>query len=252
VTASSTRRRPVKARRIAVAAVMAGIAAAATLTGCGSGQITQTGTQVAPVPGTDVNAGQIGLRNLVIEYPGPEGYPAGADARLIVRIFNNGQTPITLTGVSADKATSVSLVGTPEVVPTTEAPPPPATTTAPASPEATATATAEPTATGEPTATATATAEPTPTATPLPTRAPEISITIPPQSFVLLVPGQGSAGYLRLDRLTQSIAPGESTQVTFTFSDGTTATVPVPLAPPTTEVPRATPIVEPGHAEPGH
>ncbi len=247
MTASSTRRRPVQARRIAVAAVVAGIGAAVALTGCSAGQITQTATQVAPVPGTDVDAGQVGLRNLVIQYPGPEGYPAGADAPLIVRIFNNGQTPITLTGVSADKATSVSLIGTPEVVPTTEAPPPP-TTTAPASPDATATATTEPTTTATAEPTATATAEPTP----MPTRAPEISITIPPQSFVLLVPGQGSSGHLRLDRLAQSIAPGESAQVTFTFSDGTTVTVPVPLAPPTSEVPRATPIVEPGHGEAGH
>lgn len=242
MTASSTRRRPVQARRIAVAAVVAGVAAAVALTGCSSGQITQTGSQVAAVPGTDVDAGQVALRNLVIQYPGPEGYQAGDDAPLIVRVFNNGLTPITLTGVSADKAGSVSLVGTPEVVPTTEAPPPPATTTAPASPDTTTTATGEPPAT--------ATAEPTPT----PTRAPAapISITIPPQSFVLLVPGQGSNGYLRLDGLTEAITPGESTQVTFTFSDGTTATLPVPLAPPTSEVPRATPIIEPGHGGAGH
>jgi copper(I)-binding protein len=229
-------------RRLVVAAVAAGLGGAVALAGCSVGQVTQTSSQVAPVPGINADAGQVALRNLVIAYPGPGGYPAGSDAPLVVRLFNNGMTPITLVGVSAQKAASVTLVGTPEVVRPTETPPPP-----------TGTAPPEPTATGAPQSTATASPEPTalPTPTVAPTTQPPttpVSITIPPQSFVLLVPGEAS-GHLRLNRLTEAITPGESTDVTFTFSDGSTATVPVPLAPPTREIPRATPIVEPGHAE---
>jgi copper(I)-binding protein len=231
VTPSRTSRN--RTRRLVATAVAAGLGAAAALSGCSAGQLTQTATQVPPVPGINADAGQVALRNLVIAYPGPAGYPAGADAPLIVRLFNNGLTPITLTGVSADKAASVTLVGTPEVVTTTEPPPPP-------------TATPGPTGSPEPTTTVTPTASPTPT-----TEAPStpVSIAIPPQGFVLLVPGQAS-GHLRLNRLTEAIVPGESVAVTFTFSDGTKATLPVPLAPPTHEIPRGTPVVEPEHAQP--
>lgn len=251
MTASRTSRRPMPTRRLAAAALAAGAGVALALGGCSAGQVTQTASQVAPVNGIDAEAGPVSLRNLLIEYPGPDGYPAGSDAPLQVRLFNNGMQPITLVGVSADKATSVSLVGTPEIVTPTQTPPPapPATATpeptGPQSPDATGEPTTEPTT--EPTQSPEPTAAPT-TAPPAPN---PISITIPAQGFVLLA-GQGADGYLRLNGLTQPVRPGESVAVTFTFDDGASVTVPVPLAPPVIEVPRATPVVEPGHAEPGH
>jgi len=223
-----------------MAALAAGVGAVLGLAGCSAGQITQTATQVAPVPGANADAGQVALRNLVIEYNGPEGYPAGGDAPLVVRLFNSGTSAVTLTGVTADKAGAVNLVGTPTVVT------PSASPTATASPSPTVEASPSPE--GSPTASPTPTSTPT-TATP---QARPVSVTIPPQSFVLLVPGEGDAGHLVLTGLTEAVAPGEFASVTFTFDDGTSAVVLVPLAPPTNEVPRATPIVEPGHPEPGH
>jgi hypothetical protein len=79
-----------------------------------------------------------------------------------------------------------------------------------------------------------------------------VSITIPPQSYVLLVPGEGDAGFLQLNDLTEAITPGESANVTFTFSNGETVTVALPLAPPTATVPRGTPVVEPEHVQAEH
>jgi Protein of unknown function (DUF461). len=249
VTASRTSRRPgdrPRTRpRLALAAVATGVGAVLALAGCSAGQITQTATQVAPVVGIDVDAGDIALRNLVIEYNGPEGYPAGGDAPLVVRLFNNGPEAITLVGVSADKAEAVVLAGTPTVVSPTGLP------TQPPSPEPTASpdeeASPSPTDTAEPTA--------SPTATPTPTTqrpvTEDVSVTIPPQSYVLLVPGESESGYLLLVGLREAIIPGESINVTFTFSNGASVVVPVPLAPPVHEVPRATPVADVGHVE-GH
>jgi copper(I)-binding protein len=248
VTASRTSRRPgdrPRTPRLALAAVATGVGAVLALAGCSAGQITQTATQVAPVVGISGDAGDIALRNLVIEYNGPEGYAAGSDAPLVVRLFNNGLEPVTLVGVSADKAEAVILTGSPTVVTPTEPP------TQPPSPEPTASpeASPSPTDTEAPTATPTATATPTPT--PQRPTAEPVSVTIPPQSYVLLVPGQGENGHLVLVGLTEAIIPGESVNVTFTFDNGTSVVLPVPLAPPVHEVPRATPVVDPGHGE-GH
>ncbi|MBX6748207.1 MAG: copper chaperone PCu(A)C [Micromonosporaceae bacterium] len=251
MTASRTSRRPGDRPRmrprLAMAAAAVGVGAVLALAGCSAGQITQTATQVPPVVGVNLDAGDIALRNLVIAYNGPEGYPAGSDAPLVVRLFNNGHEPVTLVGVSTDKAEAVVLTGAPTVVsPTGSATQPPA-------PEPTASPTEEaspaPTDTAEPTATPTATPTPTPT-TQRPTGEP-VSVTIPPQSYVLLVPGESDSGHLVLVGLREAIIPGESVNVTFTFSDGTTVVAPVPLAPPVTAVPRATPVVDPGHNE-GH
>ena len=75
------------------------------LSACSAGQITQTSTQVAAVPGANANAGpggSIALRNALIPYNGLQGYPQGGNAPLVVRIFNDGLTAITLVKVTAD------------------------------------------------------------------------------------------------------------------------------------------------------
>jgi copper(I)-binding protein len=219
-------------------AALLGAASAVALAGCGAGMITQTSEQVAPVPGINADAGQIALRNIVVAYDGPAGYPAGGDAPLVVRLFNNGTTPVTLTGVSSSGAASVTLVGTPSVTPS----PSP---TAAASPSASASASAEPSV--DPSASASAepsgSAEPSASASPSPAAPPPapsepVSIVIPPQSYVLLVPGEGDSGYLRLNGLTAALVPGAWIPVTFTFDNGEEAELQVPLAPPLDAVPR--------------
>jgi copper(I)-binding protein len=205
----------------ALAGVFAGVGVVVAVSACSAGQITQTSSQVAAVPGANVDAGQIALRDLVVAYNGPQGYAEGASAPLVVRIFNNGQSTVQLVGATAEGAANgVTLIG--GVQPQTEA-----QNTSP-SPSATQTT--------------------TPTATPSPTQAGDekISVPIPPASYVLLVPGSGP--YLQLNGLTTAIIPGQSVPVRFTFSDGTSVRVQVPLVvPPNTLVPRASAVVsEPG------
>jgi copper(I)-binding protein len=245
VTASHLSRRSsrpgARRARLAATTLLAGLAALATITACGSGQYAQTANQVPGVPGTNVNVGPNGniqLRNVVVAYDSPTGYPAGATAPLVVRIFNNGQDPIQLTGVDAPGAAgSVTLTSgsaTPTAVPspTTASP----TATAPTSPGA------------SPTATPTGSPSPTPTVTAEPALNPanQFPITIPPQTWADLVPGQGQ--YLVLNDLTNAVAPGQTVGVTFQFSGGTTASLQVPVDLPTGSAARGS--AQPGEGEP--
>ena len=233
--------------RLVTSALVAGACAALALAGCSAGQMTQTATQVAAVPGVNVNAGTIALRNLVIGYNDPGGYPVGSNAPLEVRIFNEGVTAVTLVGASADKATAVSLVGPPEpVVTPAPASPLPATSESP-SPSAAPTGSpaASPADSASPSVPASPSASPS---APAPASSP-ISIQIPPQSYAALVPGEGA--YLQLTGLKEAVVPGGWVTVTFTFDNGVSVPVQIPLAPqPAMIVPRATSVVPAG--EEGH
>lgn len=229
-----TARRPLR-RRWGVAALAAvAVISIAGASACGTGQITQTGDQVAAVPGANIDGGPdgtIGLRDLVIAF-NAEGYPAGGTAPLVVRIFNSGTTPITLTGATADEAAeSVRLVGGA-----------PTATAAPATPTATPTAEAEPTGTASAAPTATATPEaPAP-----PAGQGTFSIEIPVASYVLLVPGEGP--YLQLTGLKKALEPGYVVPMRFLFEGGIEIAVRVPYGLPLTAGPRAEP-EDIGHEE---
>ena len=210
MTSSGPSRR--RALLVATSAFIACTAAVTLMSACSAGQLTQTGAQVPAVPGVNVNAGpngEIALRDILIPYGGPQGYPQGGNAPLAVRIFNDGPRPIKLVRVSAgDAARAVLLVGGAA-----------ATQPAPASPP---------------------TGGPSPSPEPSPTAAPAgqetFSIEIRPADFELLVPGQGE--YLQLMGLTRPVPPGTTVPLTFTFDDGTTVNVNVPLGVPTAPVPR--------------
>jgi hypothetical protein len=194
------------------------------VTACSSGKVTQTSGQVAAIPGANADLGDISLRGVMVAYGGPEGYPIGGNAPLIVRIFNNGQTAVKLVGASAsESATRVELTG---------AGGPPA--------EPTPDPSAEPDPSASP--------EPTPSPTPEPV-AQAFAVEVKPASYQALVPGQGA--YLQLVDLTEALTPGTSVRVTFRIDDGSTShtvEMTVPVAPPETAVPRASADVpEPGH-----
>jgi copper(I)-binding protein len=176
----------------------------------------------------------------MVAYPDTAGYPVGGSAPLVVRIFNTGPTAVTLVGVEAtDVAERVVVLGG-------------ATKPAPAP---TPTPTAAPSASSTPSASASATASKSATPTPAPSATvvpravgdDKISVTVPAGGYALLVPGQGQ--YLQLSGLTKALLPGESVALTFRFSDGTTATVPVPVGLPTGSVPRGTSGVDEGNPE---
>ncbi len=235
--------------RVVTSALVAG--ACVALTGCSAGQLTQTATQVSAVPGVNVTVGSIALRDLKILYNGSDGYQAGDNAPMEIRIFNDGTKPVTLTGVTADGAQAVTLVGSPGATaspaPTTPVSPSPATSPSPDTSPSPATS---PSPEASPATPPSPGASPSPEASPAPSAAPptssQLSIQIPPQSYVLLVPEQGS--YLQLTGLTQAVGPGDEVRVTFTFDNGASVPIEIPLvAPPGITVPRATPVVEGGH-----
>lgn len=217
----TSRRFGTRARLVAASVLIAGLA---VLSACSAGKITQTSTQVAAVPGGSADLGAIGLRDLTVAYNGIQGYPKGGDAPLVVRIFNSGTTPVTLTQATTDKADQIVPVGGgPTQAPTTTPP-----TSASASPSG------RPTGSNSPSPSA----SPSPTAS-SPSGPAKLSIVIPASGYVLLVPGQGQ--YLVLRGLKEPLSPGYVTTIVFTFDNGATATVGVPFGLPTEAGPRASP-----------
>lgn len=227
-----------RSARLAASALFAGFAVLTAVSACSAGQISQTSRQVAAVPGANLSIGDpatISLRDLVVVYDGPQGYPAGGSAPLVVRIFNDGPIAIKLVKVTAaDAATSVVLVGGPV-----------------ATPSPTPTAPVSSTGRANPSGSAVASGSNTPTAKSAPTPSPTVpkaagqetyTIDIPAASYALLVPGQGT--YLQLNGLKAALTPGQSVRLTFTFADGRTGTVEVPVGVPQDPQPRPT-----GHAD---
>jgi copper(I)-binding protein len=160
--------------QLLVGAVIVAVAVA----GCGAGQITQTSRQVAAVEGANVTAGQIAVRNAVIEFDGPAAgaavYPVGGNAPLQMSIVNSGAEVDRLVAASSPVADSVQISGVLRIpggqaldiegAPATAAPAPAEGTPAPAPGAAPAEA--------PPAAEAPAAAEPTPVAAPPAAEAP--------------------------------------------------------------------------------
>lgn len=224
---------PPMRRRVALATLAGGLAVAAlTLMGCSAGQHTATAEKVSAVPGINLDAGPAGLRNALVAFNG-KGYPTGSDVPLVVRLFNNGSTPLTLTGVTTTSAKEVRLMGGPAPSPTVTRPAPGESASARASADASANANAS--------ASASASASPSPTVSTPPGTA-RIALDIPAYGYLDLVPGSGRQ-YLALSGLNRAIAPGDLVKVAFSFktADGQVLTmddVTLPMAPPLSPEPR--------------
>jgi hypothetical protein len=254
---------PLRRRTSRVAALLAAPAAAvALLSGCGAGQVNQTGRMVAPVSGVEANTkhGLAGLRDVQIKYNSPEGYPAGATAPLSLYIANNNPgTQLVLKSVTAVNrqsgaplGTVVLMGGTPEtgVLPRGE---PSATAAGSRGPSAIPSASASRKASATPSASRAASAGTAPSAgasegasaTP-PSVAPgsspagvPLSLTIPANGYARLEPGHGA--YLAITTIAEALQPGSSALVTFTFEGEDPLEVPVPFGVPLSPAPRLTP-----------
>jgi hypothetical protein len=221
--------------------LLAGAAMATALlaSGCGTGQIAETAEKVAAVPGAsgDVtsNDGSFSVRNALVVYHG-DGYKAGDNVPLDLRIFNNSGKTVTVTVTSPD-AKSVALAAGAKGTPAPSASP----SESPAStPSATATPSGEPTSSATPSATPSA--EPTPTAE-APAR--PASVQIAPGSFAALT--SSGQQVIELVGLNEELKPGESVELVFDFA-GTKLTLAVPMAVPLTPVPRGSAeVAEEGH-----
>ncbi|HLU34115.1 MAG TPA: copper chaperone PCu(A)C [Natronosporangium sp.] len=78
------------------------------LAGCGAGQDSLTTETVPSMPGIDVNGPGVALRGVTIPYA-PEGYPAGSTMPITMMVFNETETPVSLTSAASPVAATVTL-----------------------------------------------------------------------------------------------------------------------------------------------
>jgi hypothetical protein len=80
--------------------LVAGLAAATAVAfaGCSAGQVAETSLKQPSNQGlNEENSNNtVAIRNLVVSYNGPEGYPAGASAPLEVNLYNRTSQPVTV------------------------------------------------------------------------------------------------------------------------------------------------------------
>jgi copper(I)-binding protein len=265
-------RRPLVAAAVAACAVVA----AGLLSACGAGKIAQT-AQIAPaVPGVSGQASDraVVVRDAMVDYREPKGYPAGASAPLSLWIVNSTQQAVRLVGVTAalpggDQNAAAQVVlsnsaaasSAPCVTPRSIAPSAPQSPTSPsptpvtgpgssaspsgaksgASPSLSARSGGSPSAAGS-----SAPASPSASPSPSPAGATTIDLTIPAGGCVEL--SRRAAQYLQVVNLPQPLANQNSLMVTFQFqtADGQSFTI---GEPPNNAGPLALPVGVP--ATPG-
>src|SRR6185312_2953736 len=96
-------------RRVAQAAGAA-MAAVIALSGCSAGQVAETALLKSPISGLNTQSpdGTFLIRNLQVAYNDPTGYPANGTAPLQVSLFNQTESPITVTITSKPQQTVVA------------------------------------------------------------------------------------------------------------------------------------------------
>ncbi|PZF94965.1 hypothetical protein, partial [Micromonospora deserti] len=198
------------------------------LSGCGAGQVSETANKVPSVQGVNIQTsnGEFAVRGLLVEFPGVDGYQAGADAVLNAVIYNDSPNPVTVT-VTSDDARDVVISGAGATASPTASPGEPASPTPPA------TGTASPSPSESEPASPSATGSPSPSAPESPAPAGQPArIEIPPLSYVQL--NTEAERVLRLIGLDEALRSGQNVFVTFDFGNGNTITGPAPVAVPLT------------------
>ena len=225
--------------RIRVALLSAAALGTALLvSGCGAGQISQTADVQPAVPGANSTVGpsvdgSIQLRNVLLAYPGVDGYRQGANAPLLLHISNTGRRPVTLIRVETDAASAVTMQGGAV-----------ASGSASASPGATAAASETASPAASPSETPSGSPAETPSASP---GGRPVSVTVPAGGFVTLSPSAGAT--LQLEGLTRAIRTGEAATITFVFDNGAEYTLDVPVGVPSAPAPKGSAVSEEGGGE---
>jgi len=166
------------------------------LSACSAGQVTQTATQDRDKVGAMGQAGEITLRQVVLEYPNGGAYEAGDDAELRIAIVNPGAEADTLVEISGEGFDEAEIDTGSTAGPSTEV----QSTTAPA----TGSASRPPAAPTE--------------------------LEIPGESTVF-VGGEGTSA-IPLAGLDEPLTTGQSVELTLTFENAGEITVPVTVATP--------------------
>ncbi|MEU6250776.1 hypothetical protein [Glycomyces sp. NPDC047010] len=216
-------RRDASAGRRAAALAIGAAALALALTGCGAGQHAETSKMQTAISGVDADAGSVALRDVQIDFGDAGNYREGGQAPLRVWMANNGDEAVSLVAVTSPVAEAVTLAT--EVVEVEESP-------AEESPSAEATTPGESASPGEdasgsPSADASPDAEET-VAELVGER--EFAIELAPSDYARLAPSTGS--FLLLEGLKEDVTMGTRVEVAFTFSNGETVVLDVPMGIP--------------------
>ncbi len=212
-------------RRFTGAAAIA-VGGAVLIAGCAAGQSVQTANQRPPIDGASADAGAISIRTASLASAGVgDVSQQGGTALLRLVIINNGPQQVQLQSVSSPVAGSaqVSSAGLDQTLSTSLSALPTETGSASgtSSESATASATGSPSASSSETPSASESAS-APANTP---------ISIPPGQSVQV--GFSSIGpTIALTGLTTQLYPAQTVPVTFTFSDGSTVNLDIPVALP--------------------
>ena len=210
--------------RLRLLPAVLGVGAALLVSGCGAGQIAQTDTQVPGVNGSMGTVKQIAVRDAQLAFPLPNGYYArGDNATLLVTIANSGPDKDTLANVTSPAFTSAQLQGDPNIYghaairATGNLAEPLTTTSVSVTPPAT---TAPSSTTGSPSSSSasSSSSSSTPTSTTAPATA--TSAAQPVGTVRIQLIG------LTLDKLQ----PGQTVQITFTFTNSGDVTLNLPIA----------------------
>ncbi|WP_446217262.1 hypothetical protein [Micromonospora sp. IBHARD004] len=234
------------------ALLLAGTAAAASLllSGCGAGQVAETAKKIPSVQGVNVQTSDnlYKVRGLYVQFPGTEGYRAGANAPLNVVIYNDSKTPVTVT-VTTDSAREIVLAGPggaeagPTGSPTEPASASPTASDPSASPSRSVGA-------GE-----SASASPSASASESAPAVQPARIEIPALGYAQLTGGSGQR--LQLVGLNDKLLAGQQVNLVFDFGNGKTIKTAAPIGVPLTPGAPASPIItreggEEGGTEGGH
>lgn len=102
--------------RVRLTSAALGLGAVVALAGCSAGQVTETDTQVAAVPGGSGDVNGIGVRNATLAFPADQGrYTPGASAPLRAVLINSGAQDDKLVQVTTSFANSVQVGQTTEL-----------------------------------------------------------------------------------------------------------------------------------------
>ncbi|MDT0529549.1 hypothetical protein RM555_11175 [Micromonospora sp. DSM 115977] len=212
------------------------------LSGCGAGQVSETANKEPSVQGVNLSAGNgaYAVRGLLVEFPGTEGYKAGANAVLNAVIYNDSRNPVTVT-VTTDSARELVITGTgasasPSASPSESESPAPSGSPSPAE-------SASPGASESPSESVSpgAPESPAPESPAAPAGEPA-RIEIPPLSYVQL--NAQSNRVFQLIGLNEALRSGQNVTLTFDFGNGATVTGPAPVAVPLTPAAPPSKIVE--------
>ncbi|MET8833717.1 hypothetical protein ABZV78_07360 [Micromonospora sp. NPDC004540] len=229
------------------ALLLAGTAAATSLllSGCGAGQVAETANKIPSVQGVNVQTPDnlYKVRGLFLQFPGPEGYKSGANAPVNVVLYNDSETPVTVT-VTTDSAREILLTGagagsdeaTPTGSPTEPASASPTATDPSASPSQSVGTSESPSA--SPSASASESAAPA---------GQPARIEIPALSYAQLI--SGSPQVLQLVGLNQALLVGQQVNLTFDFGNGKVIKTGAPVGVPLTPGAQPSPVVQPREEE---